>query len=75
MESLGILVSNANLKKKKLHKTNKKGPIRIWVGREFIIPFINLLYGKRSGTKLVPELLMLITYEGHRVYIPNPSKT
>jgi len=38
---------------KQIPRTDKKGTKKIWVPKQLIISITNLLYRKRSGTKLV----------------------
>jgi len=61
--------------RKQLRKTNKKVPKRFWVHKKLAIPITDLLYEKRSETKMVFEQWMLVIHDGNQVCIAKPPGT
>src|SRR3954463_6056747 len=61
---------NQNLK-----KSNKKGPKKMWVPKDKIIPIADILGCKEDKAQhvMVPGLWMLTTHDRKKVYVPRPG--
>src|SRR3954466_4884508 len=61
---------NQNLK-----KSNKKGPKKMWVPKDKIIPIADILGSKKDKAQhvMVPGLWMPTTYDRKKVYVPRPG--
>ena len=54
-------------------KTNKPGPKKIWAPKEKIIYVADIFSGKYKTLVVVPELWVLTTHDGKKVYVPKPG--
>src|SRR4051812_15289121 len=54
-------------------RTNPKGPKRMWVPKDKIIPVANLLQSSKDKHVMVPGLWMFTTHDGKKVYVPRPG--
>ena len=59
--------------KQNLRNSNQKGPRKIWVPKEKIIYVADVLNSEVETPIMVPGLWMLTTYDGKKVYVPNPG--
>ena len=53
--------------------TNPKGPKKIWVPKNKIIPVADVLSSKVRTPIMVPGLWMLTTHDRRKVYVPKPG--
>src|SRR3954466_11881640 len=58
-----------------LRKSNKKGPKKMWVPKDKIIPIADILGCKEDKAQhvMVPGLWMLATHDRKKVYVPRPG--
>src|SRR3954464_11715185 len=58
-----------------LRKSNKKGPKKMWVPKDKIIPIADILGCKKDKAQhvMVPGLWMLTTHDRKKVYVPRPG--
>src|SRR4051812_8072117 len=58
-----------------LRKSNKKGPKKMWVPKDKIIPIADILGSKKDKAQhvMVPGLWMLTTHDRKKVYVPRPG--
>jgi len=63
-------ISVGTFKYKSLRKTNMKGPKTVWVPKEKIIPFADILNPNKKTQILELEKWMLTIHKGKKVYIP-----
>src|SRR3954462_8513148 len=58
-----------------LSKSNKKGPKKMWVPKDKIIPIADILGCKKDKAQhvMVPGLWMLATHDRKKVYVPRPG--
>ncbi|XP_058748093.1 uncharacterized protein LOC131620924 [Vicia villosa] len=53
-----------------MRRTNPKGPKRMWVPKDKIIPVADLLHSTKDKHVMVPGLWVLTSHDGKKVYIP-----
>src|SRR4051812_28914149 len=53
-----------------VRRTNPKGPKRMWVPKEKIIPVADLFESTKDKHVMVPGLWMLTSHDGKKVYVP-----
>ena len=54
-------------------KTNKRGPKKMWVPKEKIIPIANVFDSKKQMSIMVLKEWLLMTYDKRKVYVPIPK--
>jgi len=53
--------------------TNSRGPTKVWVPKLDIVDVAGVSKRKRKAEVMVPGQWLLTTYDGRKVYVPNPD--
>ncbi|RDY01597.1 hypothetical protein CR513_15057, partial [Mucuna pruriens] len=53
-------------------RTNKKGPNKIWVPKDMIIPVVDFLDNRKKRPIMIYEQWFLTSHDGRKVYVPRP---
>ena len=51
-------------------RANQKGPKKIWVPKDMIIPLADVLSNKKKTPIMVPRQWLLTAHDGRKVYVP-----